>query len=301
MKSLFAAAMISAFALPASALEDGSYAVGPQIFNPEVATPRYVHLDVEGNTIKATFVALYQPDAQMCAETGMCDPVWDGLVMETNGTRVVSHQVLRDDKVSDFPVEGSFTNYDEALYFIPLMKAIDRSADDIVPMSFENLMRTVAFVVGVEVSARSLNGCEVTQMSEIEQSGGNAEFYSALDYYRALMEMSHLATRYGPTFTMSEKDTEIAREVSAQYREAASVMGLSLSLVGMADEYEDGLSRASEMADRMLGGSFQTYNDIMTPVIDDLPAAVQLFQNVAETYETTDITEAVCADMTFGL
>lgn len=301
MKSLVAAALISAFALPASALEDGSYAVGPQIFNPEVATPRYVHLDVEGNTIRATFVALYQPDADMCADTGMCDPVWDGLVMETNGTRIVSHQVLRDDKVSDFPVEGNSPDYDEALYFVPLMKAIDRNADDIVPMSYDNLMRTVALVMGADVSARSLDGCEIAQMSEIEQSGGNAEFYSALDYYRALMEMSHLATRYGPTYTMSEKDTEIAREVSAQYREAASVMSLSLSFVARADEYEDGLSRASEAADGLLANSFQSFNDIMSPVIADLPAAVQLYTNIAETYENADIAQAVCADMTFGL
>ncbi len=301
MKSLVAAALISAFALPASALEDGSYAVGPQIFNPEVATPRYVHLDVDGNTIRATFVALYQPDADMCADTGMCDPVWDGLVMETNGTRIVSHEVLRDDKVSDFPIEGNPPNYDEALYFVPLMKAIDRNADDIVPMSYDNLMRTVALVLGADVSALRLDGCEIAQMSEIEQSGGNAEFYSALDYYRALMEMSHLATRYGPTYTMSEKDTEIAREVSAQYREAASVMSLSLNFVARADEYEDGLAKASEAADGLLANSFQSFNDIMSPVIADLPAAVQLYTNIVETYEMMDIAQAVCADMTFGL
>ncbi|NIY71599.1 hypothetical protein HCZ30_04025 [Marivivens donghaensis] len=301
MKTLVAAALLSAFAMPASALEGGSYAVGPQIFNPEVATPRYVHLDVDGNTIKATFIALYQPDAQMCADTGMCDPVWDGLVMQTNGTRIVSHEVLREDKVSDFPMADNYLNYDEALYFAPLMKAIDRNADDIVPLSYENLMRSIALVLNADVASRSLNGCELTQMSEIERSGGNDEFYSALDYYRALSDMLNLSRRYGPTFEMSEEDFKIAREVAAPYSRAASVMGLALTFVATAEEGEDGLAKSSEMADRILDGSFQTFDDIMAPVIDDLPAAAKLFANIAETYETMDLPEAVCADMTFGL
>lgn len=290
----------------ANALPDGSYLISSGIFDPVAATPRYVHVDVNGNEMDATFLAFFSPDSYTCHTTGMCTAIWPGLHMELTNDGIVATRT-RSDMISTSNALLNTDMADDLLYIDPLvnfLQTVDLSDDRIHPMSRDTALDLRGLVMSLEVSVRALDGCDIRQLSQIEAEGINDRLQNALTYFRYKAELADRHYLLSPHELMTDAELEAARAEQAPLRTQMAALGMitaETAKIGDFDTAVESVMDAPFMA-AMLDQSGLTADDIKALVPDFMPDGVAYYQNVVALKRSdTDIVEAVCADIALGL
>ncbi len=299
-------ALCLAGATNATALPDGTYLISSGIFDPVAATPRYVHIDVHGNEIDATFLAFFSPDSYTCHTTDMCTGIWPGLQLTLTDDGIVATRT-RDDMISTSNALLNIDTLDDLLYVEPLvnfMQTADLSDDRIHPMSRDAALGLRGLIMSLDVSVQSLDGCDIRQLSQIEANGGHDRLQNALSYFQYNAEMADAYMSLSPHGLMTEAELDAAREKQLPFRARTVALGMITGETAKTGDFHAAMAIVFErpyMAD-MLTESSLTPDDVIEPVADFMPNGISYFQEIAALRESgAEIVEAVCADITLGL
>ncbi|OUD09547.1 hypothetical protein BVC71_06770 [Marivivens niveibacter] len=290
----------------ANALPDGSYLISSGIFDPVAATPRYVHIDVNGNEIDATFLAFFSPDSYTCHTTELCTAIWPGLHMELTDDGIIATRT-RSDMISTSNALLNSDMADDLLYIGPLvnfLKTAELDDDRIHPMSRDTALGLRGLIMSLDVSVSALGGCDIRQLSQIEEEGMTGRLQNALAYFRYQAELADLHYLLSPHELMTEAELDAARAKQLPIRTRMTVLGMITAETAKIGDFDTAVESVIEapFIAAMLDQSGLTADDIIALVPDFMPDGIAYYQNVvALKRSNTDIVEAVCADITLGL
>ncbi|TQS71360.1 hypothetical protein ERN12_09985 [Rhodobacteraceae bacterium] len=305
----------------AMALPDGGFLLATPIIDTEAATPRYIHLQIDGPTITVTYASVFQPDADMCREHNHCDAYWDGLQLryaqKDNQLRISDRNLTRDDKPSSANRVNGDPTADQRLYFEPLIRRLNNATvvgdaaggftllsetDDaptrFAPLPREGLDLLMAWVGTAGVSLNRLNYCEVPQFSQIYPLAQSQRFRNALTVFNEIRESSFAATRLVTQEDESDLEWQDRSAKQKQRSRPANILNQTINWV-IRHPQDD----PAEVMDRLLGPSAPSEVSVhvipMLPYIKDAADFKARLQKIRDA--GTPLSAPLCMDMTLGM
>ncbi|OUD09548.1 hypothetical protein BVC71_06775 [Marivivens niveibacter] len=291
------ASTVSAYQLP-----DGGFLVSTTIFDTTKATPRYVHLQVSGGEIDATFIAFYLPDYSTCQQARMCFGIWQGLHLSPDANGIYRAERKRTDAISTVSMFPDLGYTDDDLYIRPLERFLNKLTygdTRISRLSLPNALRLRAMVLALDVSVNDMAGCEIAQMSLIERIGGYAPLDDALDVFNYIAILNYRKAQLETALQMLGVDSWTANQMGQLYGRPATAVRVAMALRG---EAHDQGNPVEEPYNGIFADSPFTFEEVIAPVADQLDGAARYLREFERMMENqVFIADALCNDITLGL